>query len=105
MSALWIDCEEIETLVYERLDGRERGWRVELLVEQLTSKLEEKFLLCSYCRGLMRDACLLEMEGKQELRCYVCIPEGVTWHQAQINRGAINEKIVSLSFPVCSSIN
>ena len=95
MSALWIDCEEIETLVYERLDGRERGWRVELLVEQLTSKLEEKFLLCSYCRGLMRDACLLEMEGKQELRCYVCIPEGTKCQRAEIYQEAINEKLVS----------
>ena len=45
MSALSIDCEEIETLVYKRLEGRERGWKVELLVEQLASKLEVKFLL------------------------------------------------------------
>ena len=95
MSALTIDSKEIETLVYKRLDGGERGWRVELLVEQLTSKLEEKFLLCSYCSGLMRDACLLAKGGKQELRCFVCIPEGETWHQAQINRKAINEKMVS----------
>ena len=72
--------------VCERLGGRDRGWRVELLVEQLTSKLEQKFLLCCYCSGLMRDACLLEKEGKQEVRCYVCIPEGVTWKPALMNR-------------------
>ena len=95
MSALSIDCEEIETLVYKRLEGRERGWKVELLVEQLASKLEVKFLLCSYCSGLMRDACLLEKEEKQELLCYLCIPEGVKWQPALINREAINEKIVS----------
>ena len=95
MSALSKDCEEIETLVYKRLYGRGGGWRVELLVEQLTSSVEQKFLLCGCCRGLMRDACVLENEGKQQLSCYVCIPQGVAWHQAQINRKAINEKIVS----------
>ena len=87
--------DEIEGLVYKRLDGRYRGWRVELLVEKLTNKLEEKFLLCSCCRGLMRDACLLEKEGKQELGCFVCIPEGVEWQPALMNREAINEKLVS----------
>ena len=87
--------EEIEGLVYKRLEGRYRGWRVELLEEQLTNKLEKKFLLCSYCSGVVRDACLLEREGKQELRCLVCIPEGVAWQPAEMNREAINEKIVS----------
>ena len=86
---------EIEGLVYKRLDGGYRGWRVELLVEQITNKMEEKFLLCSYCSGLMRDACLLEKEGKQEVKCFVCIPEGVTWQSALMNREVINEKIVS----------
>ena len=88
--------EDIEGLVYKRLDGSFRGWRVELLVEQITSKLEEKFLLCSYCSGLMRDACLLEKEGKQELRCLVCIPEGITWQPALLSRETINEKLVSI---------
>ena len=87
--------EEIEGLVYKRLEGRYRGWRVELLEEQLTNKLEEKFLLCSYCSGVMRDACLLEREGKQELRCLVCIPEGVSWQPSLMSRESINEKIVS----------
>ena len=44
---------------------------MELLVEQITSKLEEKFLLCNYCSGLMRDACLLG-EGREtgtEMSC------------------------------------
>ena len=86
---------EIEGFVYKRLDGGYRGWRVELLVEQITNKMEEKFLLCSYCSGLMRDACLLEKEGKQEVKCFVCIPEGVTWQPALMNREVINEKIVS----------
>ena len=95
MDTLSVDCEEIETLVYKRLDGIERGWRVELLVEQLANELEEKFLLCSYCCGLARDACVMEKEGKHELRCSVCIPEGVTWHKAQMNGELIKEKLVS----------
>ena len=87
--------EEIEGLVYKRLEGRYRGWRVELLEEQLTSKIEEKFLLCSYCSGVMRDACLMEREGKQELRCLVCIPDGIPCDALEMNREVINEKIVS----------
>ena len=93
--------EEIEGLVYKRLEDRYRGWRVELLEEQLTSKLEEKFLLCSYCSGVMRDACLLEMEGKQELRCLICIPDGIPWQPVEMSREAINEKIVSIVLFVC----
>ena len=88
--------EEIEELVYKRLDGSYRGWRLELLVEQITSKLEEKFLLCSYCSALMRDACLLEKEGKQELRCLVCIPEDIPWQPVEMSRETINEKLVSI---------
>ena len=87
--------EDIEELVYKKLDGSYRGWRVELLVEQITSKLEERFLLCSYCSGLMRDACLLEKEGKQELRCLVCIPDGIPWQPVEMSRETINEKLVS----------
>ena len=93
--------EEIEGLVYKRLEGRYRGWRVELFEEQLTSKLEEKFLLCSYCSGVVRDACLLEREGKQELRCLVCIPEGVALQPGLMSREAVNEKIVSTFLFVC----
>ena len=93
--------EEIEGLVYKRLEGRYRGWRVELLEEQLTSKLEKKFLLCSYCSGVVRDACLLEREGKQELRCLVCIPEGIAWKLGLMSRESVNEKIVSTFLFVC----
>ena len=95
MSELAGDMEEMTTLLYKEVNGRDRGWKVELLVEQLTSKLEELFLICSYCNGLMRDACLLLKEGEQELRCFVCIPEGVTWQHAQMNSEAVDEKLVS----------
>ena len=104
MCALAVDSEEIEGLVYKRLEGRYRGWRVELLEEQLTNKLEKKFLLCSYCSGVVRDGCLLEREGKQELRCFVCIPEGVAWQLGLMSREAVNEKIVSTFLFVCVHI-
>ena len=55
--------------------GSTKGWRVDLLVEKLSSKVEEKLLQCSSCNGLLRDACIYE----EEFRCGVCIPEGVAW--------------------------
>ena len=45
--------------------GSTKGWRVDLLVEKLSSKVEEKVLLCSSCGGLLRDACIYE----EEFRC------------------------------------
>ena len=71
-------------------DGYCKGWRVDFLVEKLSSKVEEKLLLCSCCHGLLRDACLYE----EELRCGVCIPEGVTWQPVKMNRNIVYEKMV-----------
>ena len=89
---------EINKLVYViRDDGSYGGWRTELLVEEITEK-ERKFLLCNYCRGMLRDACLTEKDGKQELRCSVCIPKHVYKHKVQLNRETVSEKQVSLEF-------
>ena len=71
-------------------DGSSKEWRVDLLVEKLSSKVERNLLLCSCCNGLLRDACLFE----EELRCGVCIPEGVAWLPVKMNRTIVNEKIV-----------
>ena len=68
-------------------DGSSKGWRVELLVEKLS---EEKLLLCSCCNGLLRDACICE----EELRCGMCIPEGVTSQPVKMIRAIVNEKMV-----------
>ena len=87
---------EINKLVYViRDDGSYGGWRTELLVEEISGKVEERFLLCNYCRGMLRDACLFEKNGKQELRCSVCIPKDVNKQRVQMNREAVNEKQVS----------
>ena len=86
---------EINKLVYViRDDGSYGGWRTELLVEEITDK-EGRFLLCSYCRGMLRNAYVFEKNGKQELRCSVCIPTVVNKHKAQLNHETVNEKQVS----------
>ena len=75
-------------------DGSYRGWRRCLLVEKL-AKIEEKFIVCSLCQGLLRGACLVRKDTKQELRCYACIPQFATLHKAQLNQTSVNEKCVS----------
>ena len=70
-------------------DCKPNGWRVDLLVEKLSSKLEEKVLLCSYCNGLLRDACL----SNGSLMCQLCIPEDA--QPVGMNRELMNEKMVS----------
>ena len=86
---------EINKLVYViRDDGSYGGWRTELLVEKITEK-EGKFLLCNYCRGMLRDACLFEKDGKHGVVCSLCIPKDVNKQIAQLNRETVNEKQVS----------
>ncbi|KAI6661207.1 hypothetical protein LOD99_10135 [Oopsacas minuta] len=86
------DSEGREDLVYIKTeDGSYRGWRVDLLIDKLSSKMEEKFLLCSSCKGMLRDACLYE----GNLRCGVCIPEGVAWQPVKMNREIVSDKMIS----------
>ena len=92
------DSKEINKLVYVMQDdGCYGGWRTELLVEEIIGKMETKFLLCNYCGGMLRDACLFEKDGKQELRCSVCIPTDVNKQIAQLNCETVNEKQVRLN--------
>ena len=80
-----------DTLLYVTSeDGSSKGWRVDLLVEKLSSKVEQKLLLCSCCDGVLRDACICV----EEFRCRVCIPEGVAWQPVKMNREIVNEKMV-----------
>ena len=72
-------------------DGSSKGWRIDLLVEKLSSKMEEKLLLCRCCNGMLRDACICN----GALMCQVCIPEGTAWQPVLMNREIVNEKIVS----------
>ena len=93
MAKLIIDYPvEIDALLYVmNEDCKPKGWRVDLLVEKLSSKLEEKVLLCSCCNGLLRDACLCN----GALMCQVCIPEATVVQPVVMNREIVNEKMVS----------
>ena len=73
---------------------------MDLLEEKLSSKLEEKLLLCSCCKGLLRDACLC----KEELRCRVCIPEGIAWQPVKMNREIVYERKVIVCYTNLSSL-
>ena len=93
MAKLIIDYPvERDALLYVMSeDCKPKGWRVDLLVEKLSSKLEEKVLLCSCCNGLLRDACLCN----GALMCQVCIPEDTVVQPVDMNREIVNEKMVS----------
>ena len=89
---------EINKLVYViRDDGGYGGWRTELLVlmEEISGNLGEKFLLCNYCRGMLRDACLFEKDCRHGIACSLCIPKGINKQLAQLNRETVSEKQVS----------
>ncbi|KAI6649476.1 TNF receptor-associated factor 4-like [Oopsacas minuta] len=87
------DPDGTDDLVFVKIkDGKFGGWKVELLLERLSSKLEEKLLLCNSCKGLLREACLYH----GELRCRVCIPKGApSWQPVKMNSEIVNEKMIS----------
>ena len=83
--------EESDALLYVMSeDCNPKGWRVDLLVENLSSKIEEKLLLCSRCNGLLRDACICN----GAFMCQVCTPEDMASQPVEMNRTIVNEKMV-----------
>ena len=88
--------DQILLLLYVKHSARYRGWRPDLLVDRLQGEVEEKFLLCNSCRGVLRDACLYEKNGIQELRCSVCIPDDVKEQAAQLNREVADKRRVRI---------
>ena len=85
-----------EELLFVRNEaGEYRGWKRELLVEKLT-KVEEKYLLCRVCQGLLRKACLFENQGEQETRCNLCLPENTAVDEAHMNQESVNERYVNI---------
>ena len=93
LSQLSILVERDALLYVMSEDCKPKGWRVYLLVEKLSSKLEEKVLLCSSCNGLLRDACF----SNGALMCQVCIPEDTVVQPVAMNREIVNEIMVSCS--------
>ena len=93
-SSAEMKCQFSELVCVRRDDGAYGGWRTDLLVEDITGKTEVKFLLCHYCRGVLRDACLFMKADKQELACSLCIPRSTCKQIAQINRENVDIKQV-----------
>ena len=94
-----INLNEVQKLLYVRgfgFYGCYGGWRPELLVEAPRGAVEEKFLLCNDCRGVLRDACLYTIDGIQQLRCSACIPHDTALIVAQLNREIINTRQVRI---------
>ena len=83
--------EKTEELLFVRNEaGEYRGWKLELLVETLT-KVEEKYILCRVCQGLLRKACLFDNKGEQELRCHLCLPENADVEEANLYQESVDE--------------
>ena len=51
----------------ERRNGIYRGYRIDILKENLTDR-DEMFLICGICEGIMREACLTS-SGEQFCSC------------------------------------
>ena len=82
------------SLYVTSVDGSPKGWRVDLLEEKLSSKLEERLLLCSSCTGLLKDACLCN----GALVCRVCIPKDTALQSVEMNREIVNERKVIVCY-------
>ena len=96
------DRDLVDALLYvKRGDGKSGGWKLDLLTSKMEGGTEAVLLTCTVCRGLLRDASLVQIAGTQELQCSVCIDssriEGVVI--AQMNRFVINQKHVSSPYP------
>lgn len=68
------DTDSLATadMMYLKVDGVHRGWRVELCAKWLTST-EKRLLLCNLCKGILREAESMDKE-RRGLRCYACMP-------------------------------
>ena len=85
----------LNDLTYVKSGGEFRGWKLELLTDNVLSKSEKRLLVCSECEGLLREAILFERKDRHELRCLVCVSERDEVRPAFTNREVINERQVS----------
>ena len=87
----------LNDLLYMKIGEGYGGWRVELLTNSALCKSEEILLICVACRGLLREASILERGNRHELRCRVCVSlQDTSVQAALINREVINERQVSI---------
>ena len=95
------DIKNIQDLLFVRKEDWDvisyGGWKKELLVEEIATKSEEKLLQCTLCKGMLRDACVIIVNGKKEARCDVCVANDYAAGArkiAELVRSVIDEKMV-----------
>ena len=81
-----------ESLLYIHTEEGFNGYRRELLITQLTP-IEESFLVCIRCKGIMREACSTN-EGLLQV-CFLCIenPEGPYQNVASARKSVLELKV------------
>ena len=96
------DNDLIDSLLYvKRTNGRYGGWKFHILTKKLEFETEKMMLTCTVCMGLSRDPNLIQVSGKQQIMCSVCVPTSMSvgiLAAAQMNRFLINQKHVSNVF-------
>ena len=72
------------------------GWKIELLVEEIVSVSEQRLLLCTLCKGMLRDACVVTLEGKKQPRCQTCIPffKSIGYNKVDIICSVVDDRTV-----------
>ena len=88
-----------ELLFVSRQDGdvtRYGGWKIELLVEDIVSVSEQRLLLCTLCKGMLRDACVITLEGKKQPRCQTCSPffRPISYNKVDIICSVVDDRMV-----------
>ena len=92
------DRDIIDSLLYvKRMDEKYGGWKMELLTPKMESGSESVLLTCTSCRGLQRDASIVQTAETEEMVCSVCINPSIVQGviAARTNRSIINQKHVS----------
>ena len=78
--------------------GSYGGWKRGLLAEHISAS-EQKLLVCTFCNGLMRNACVVFINNNREPRCEACIPKKLKnkgHTEAELVRSVIDERRVRL---------
>ncbi|KAI6655883.1 TNF receptor-associated factor 4 [Oopsacas minuta] len=91
---LFVEMEDAGVISY-------RGWRRELLVEEIASASEKKLLLCTLCDGMLRNACCFHLNDKKQARCDACLPANFRIHDrniADLIRIVVDDRMVHCPF-------
>ncbi|KAI6655882.1 Dynein heavy chain 17, axonemal [Oopsacas minuta] len=78
-----------------------RGWKRELLVEEIVSASEKKLLLCTLCDGMLRNACCFQRNQNKQARCDKCLPANFRIYGRNIVdliRSVVDERMIYCPF-------